>query len=207
MATIDEVSAAQPVPCCPQWTVKDVIAHLCGLNAEFLAGVQGGLGTDEATTRQVTSRSEATLAQVLEEWQSHAEPIHATMTENEVMGSALLADLVVHVFDLVEVLSHTTDAAAAATPTSAHRYVPLLQERVAERVAVGLHVELTDGTSWPAPDGETLTPTSLRTTPHNFLRGVTGRLRRDQVEAFEWSTDPTVILDSAWNQYGDFRSS
>lgn len=203
LAELDDAAMAQRVPSCPEWTVKDIVAHLCGLNAEKLSGVQGSLGIDEATVRQVAGRSAMTLAEVVTEWQSHTIPIATLMTDDEYIATAFLADLVIHVYDLVEVLGQPTSAAAAATPMSAHRYVPLLQERVAERVSVALTVELTDGTSWPAPgNGRAVT---LRATPHDFLRGVTGRFTRAQVESLDWSTDPAEILDQAWNQYGPFR--
>lgn len=201
--TLDDAAIAQRVPSCPEWSVKEVVAHLCGLNAEKLSGVPGSLGIDEATTRQVADRSAMTLAEVVAEWQSHAESLAALMAEDDYIANAFLADLVIHVYDLAEVLNQPTTAAAAATPMSAHRYVSLLQERVAERVLVALTVELADGTSWPAPGkGSAVT---LRATPHDFLRGVTGRLTRAQVESLDWSADPSEILDQAWNQYGPFR--
>ncbi|MFW2381460.1 MAG: maleylpyruvate isomerase family mycothiol-dependent enzyme [Acidimicrobiales bacterium] len=206
LAAINDSSASQIVPACPEWTVKDVVAHLCGLNAELLAGVPGRLGSDEATARQVGDRESADLKQVIDEWTHMADAIGERLSEDETMAIALLADLVIHVYDLAEVLDQPTVKAATATPTSAHRYVPGLQKRVADRTGVALTVDLSDGTSWPAPDGDAPTAVTVRTSPHEFLRGVTGRLRREEVQAFDWSTDPTDILDRAWNQYGPFRT-
>jgi len=203
LATLDSTAAEQTVPSCPQWTVKDVAAHLCGLNAELIAGVQGGLGNDQATTRQVTDREANDLAQVLEEWKSHDLALAEVFAGNEDIAAALTGDLVIHAYDLSEVLDQPTTQAALATPMSAHRYVVRLQQRLAEQMDIALSVELSDGTSWPASAGtEAVT---LTTSPHNFLRGVTGRLTRAEVEAFDWSVDPQDILDRAWNQYGPFR--
>ncbi len=203
---LDDDALAQSVPSCPAWTVKDVAAHVCGLNAEKLAGVQGSLGIDEATTRQVGDRVAMSLAEVIDEWRSHSEPIAALMEDDPNIATAFLADLVVHAYDLVEVLGQPVAAADAATPISSHRYVPLLQTRVSEQLGVDLTVELTDGTKWPAPgdDGEAVTVVS---SPHDFLRGVTGRHTRAQVETLNWSSDPAEILDKAWNQYGSFRAA
>ncbi len=36
---LDDAAAAQTVPACPEWTVKDVVSHICGLNAEKLADI------------------------------------------------------------------------------------------------------------------------------------------------------------------------
>jgi len=206
LCSLDDAGAAMMTPSCPAWSTKDVVAHLCGLNAEKLAGVQGSLGADEATTRQVADRASLTLPQVIDEWQSLAEPVRGFMAAEPAMAAAFLADLVVHVFDLAEVHAQPTAAAAAATPLSAQRYVPLLQTRVADVVDVALEVELTDGATWPAPDGSQADQMSLRATSHGFLRGVTGRLTRAQVESLGWSGDPSRILDNAWNQYGPFRA-
>lgn len=205
LVELDDAAAAQTVPACPEWTIKDVVSHVCGLNAEKLADVQGRLGTDEATARQVATRADKTLGQVIDEWRSFAQPIGELMAGDEIVAVSFLADLVVHVYDLAEVLGQTTAAAAAATPVSAQRYFPLLQERVAERVGVALDIEVTDGASWPAPADSGDECVTLRTTSHEFLRSVTGRHTRAQVEALDWSADPREILDTAWNQYGPFR--
>ena len=203
LGELDATRAGQSVPACPEWTVKDVAGHLCGLNAELLGNVQGGLGSDEATSRQVGDRADNDLSAVVAEWRTHAAPLHERLVENPAIATALLADLVIHVYDLAEVLDQPTIAAAAATPVSANRYVPLLQERVAEQMDVALAIQL-DGTDCPAERGTTAV--TVRTDSHQFLRGVTGRLRRADVESFDWSTDPADILDQAWNQYGPFRA-
>ena len=199
-------TAARTVPGTPAWTVKDVAAHLCGLNAELLAEVSGGLGSDEATSRQVGDRGAADLGQVLDEWRSLASKIRERLDANQAMATALLADLVIHAYDLAEVLDQPTSEAQRATPASAHRYVPLLQKRIADQASISLTIDLTDGSSWTPPVPEQATTMTLRADPKSFLQGVTGRLRRSDVEAFDWSADPTHILDNAWNQYGTFRT-
>ena len=205
LAAVGDDAAGMIVPACPQWTVKDVAAHVCGLNAELLADVPGPLGSDEATTRQVSDRASADLKQVIEEWRFMAGAIDERLSADDAKATAFLADLVIHVYDLAEVLDQQTHEAARATPVSAHRYVPLLQQRVADQLAIALTVELTDGTTWAPPENGPAKVT-LRTSPHAFLRGVTGRLRRAEVEAFDWSADPTELLDRAWNQYGPFHT-
>lgn len=194
-----------PVPACPLWTVKDVVAHVSGLVAEKLAGVQGRLGSDEATTRQVADRADMTLAQILAEWTRNSVPFAEAMRTDHDFAGALTADLVIHVYDLVEVLAQPVKAADAATPLSASRYVPLLQQRVAAQSAIAITVELSDGALSPAPAVNADAAITLRATSHEFLRAVTGRFTRAQVEALDWSADPTAILNDAWNQYGPFR--
>lgn len=205
LSALSAAAATQDVPSCPAWTVKDVAAHLCGLNAELIAGVQGGLGNDQATARQVSDRAAHDLSRVLTEWKSHDQALADVFAAGPDMGAALTGDLIVHVYDLAEVLDQPTTEAARATPMSSHRYVVRLQQRLAEQMEIALTVKLTDGTTWLASEGTK--PVTLATSPHNFLRGVTGRLTRAEVESFDWSIDPARILDQAWNQYGPFRST
>lgn len=209
LAELDEHRLVESVPACPLWTVKDVVAHLSGLVSEKLAGVQGRLGSDEATTRQVTDRADMTLDQIIAEWTQNSTPFAEAMQADHAFAAALTADLVIHIYDLAEVLEQRVEAAAAATPLSAGQYVPRLQERVAAQSHIALTVEVSDGATWPAPriEAGTGAPAEirLRTTSHDFLRSVTGRYTRAQVEAFDWSADPTTILNDSWNQYGPFR--
>ena len=204
LRSIDDGAASTMVPACPAWTVREVAAHVCGLNAELLANVPGPLGSDTATSRQVADRSSASLSDVLDEWESMAPAIGNRFAAEPDRATALLADLVVHAHDLKEVLDQPTAAADAATPASAKRYIPLLQERVLGETQTALTVEL-DGTSHrPEPTSSSTASMTVRTSSHLFLRGVTGRLRKADVEAFEWSDDPSDILDRAWTQYGPF---
>jgi len=205
LRSIDPATAATHVPACPAWTVREVAAHVCGLNAELLADIPGPLGSDEATSRQVADRSDASLGEVLDDWEEMAPAIGARFAAEPERATALLADLVVHAHDLKEVLDQPTAAADAATPVSAQRYIPLLQERVLAETNAALTVELDGGSNSPASPSDAAAALTVRTSSHLFLRGVTGRLRRSEVEAFDWSDDPTEILNRAWTQYGPFR--
>ena len=52
----DDAAAARPVPACPGWRVRDVLAHLCGNCTDIAAGNIDGAGTDEWTAAQVDAR-------------------------------------------------------------------------------------------------------------------------------------------------------
>ena len=100
LRSIDDGAASTMVPACPAWTVREVAAHVCGLNAELLANVPGPLGSDTATSRQVADRSSASLSDVLDEWESMAPAIGNRFAAEPDRATALLADLVVHAHDL-----------------------------------------------------------------------------------------------------------
>ncbi len=206
LGELDDASASRLVPACPQWTVKEVVAHISGLNVELVAGVPlASIGSEEATGRQVADRAHLNLQEVVDEWLAIGHYIDQFFMADVNAAAALLADLIVHTYDLHELLRQNTAVAATAIPLAAHRYAVRLQKRVADALGLGLTVEFVDGETCLAPQVEAADLMVLRVPAALFVRGVTGRLRRSEVEAFDWSRDPTALLDRAWNLYGPFR--
>ncbi len=204
---LDGAAASSVVPACPEWSVKDVVAHICGLNVELLAGVPfQTIGSEEATSRQVDDRQHLSLDEVISEWLSVAPSIDELFKADTNVAAALLADLVVHAYDLHELILQDITVAATAIPLSAQRYAGRLQTRLAAEMNVGLTVDFADLAACAAPDLDGGDAATLRTSALPFVRGVTGRLTRGEVEAFDWSIDPSEILDNAWNLYGPFRT-
>ena len=191
------------IPLTPEWRVKDAVAHVCGIIADFLAGRLEGLGSDEWTAAQVADRADATIDEICDEWLSYSAAFGERVAADPFLGVRLTGDLIVHIHDIQDALGMDQDGGSDATTAGAHRYVPQLQERVHERLGIGLDVELTDGTSWPGPGS--YRRVSLRTTPYDFLRSVTGRRSRAEVAALDWTGDPTPILDGAFTSYGELR--
>jgi uncharacterized protein (TIGR03083 family) len=60
--------ADRPVPTCPAWSVRDVIAHLAGVCADILAGNIAGVGTEAWTDAQVAARRGQSISELIEEW-------------------------------------------------------------------------------------------------------------------------------------------
>lgn len=194
--------AATMIPSCPEWSAKDVLAHVSGLVADLLAGVKPPLGTDEMTARQVGERAAMSPTNVCDEWVENGPGIEAFFDGRELYALGLTADLAVHIHDLAEELDGISPPPAEATLAGCERYVPLLQERVAERLDVALEVTL-DGQRWAPAAGNQ--PLALSATPTEFLRSVTGRRTSSQVEALDWSGDASAVLDQAFTQYGPYR--
>jgi len=204
LRTLTPEDAATTVPSCPDWTVKDVVAHVVGLVADVIAEVPPPLGSDEMTARQVAERSAMSLGEICDEWQANAEAIVPFLTEVPLRGLGLTADLAVHVHDIAETLDAVGPPPAETTAAACERYVPLLQERAAEQLNLALTVELGDR-RWDPNAG--LAPLRMEGTPTDFLRAVTGRRTRDHVEgAFLWDGDPMELLDGSFTQYGPYRA-
>lgn len=195
--------SATIVPPCPAWSVSDVVAHVTGLVADLLAGRKPPLGTDEMTSRQVATRSDMSIRAICDEWAGNADGIAEFMGAHPRYAVGLTADLAVHCHDIAETLDAVQVPPAVSTATGCERYVPLLQERVAEQLDIALRVDL-DGRVWEPTAGST--PVAMSGTPTEFLRSVTGRRTRAQVDGlFTWTGDGSAILDSAFMQYGPYR--
>jgi len=202
--SLDAEQAETAVPLNPGWRVVDVAAHVCGIVDDVLTGNVAGLGTNAWTAAQVNRRTAMSLGEICDEWQGYGDKIDAMAAADSFFGVRITGDLIIHIHDVQHALGMEIDGHDVATQLAAHRYVPSLQER-AEQAGLGVAVELTDGQTYPAPAdvGDTI---SLRCTSYDFLRSVTGRRSRRQVEALTWSADPTALLDGPWNTYGPMRT-
>jgi uncharacterized protein (TIGR03083 family) len=61
-----------PVPCCPGWTVRDVLSHVVGLTDDVLAGNVEGAASDPWTAAQVERLRETSVAELLARWDAQA---------------------------------------------------------------------------------------------------------------------------------------
>ncbi len=204
--TLSTEQGGQPVPLTPAWSVKDVIAHVCGINADFLAGRLDGIGSDEWTQRQIDERRDASLSDVCDEWEGHAPDVDAVLTAQPDLGPRLLGDLIVHVHDIDHALGVQPDRSSPATIVGARRYAPQLQDRVLDQLGIGLSLDLGAAGTFDAPVADQTL--HLEASPYEFLRSVTGRRSRAQVVALGWHGDPMLIgrlIDSALSSYGPFQ--
>ena len=72
LSQLDEAALATRVPACPGWLVRDVVAHLCAVNQDVLAGRQTRINTDAETAAQVARFRNHGVARILAEWQDVA---------------------------------------------------------------------------------------------------------------------------------------
>jgi uncharacterized protein (TIGR03083 family) len=97
---LDEDAAAMPVPCCPAWSVTDVVAHLTGVCADVLAGRIDGVGTDPWTDAQVVARRDLPLKDVVAEWNDVAPAVEAMAGAFGAAGFQWVGDQAIHEHDV-----------------------------------------------------------------------------------------------------------
>ncbi len=191
---LDVADAAQPVPLTPDWSIADVLAHLCGLTADVAGGLRTGLGTPERTRHQVRSRAGRSVAAICDEWTANADAMRTAMEEDPFFGHRLTADLTVHLHDILHALgARSTDIDRADPPTrcGAHTYAAVAADLVRDRTGVALRIELDDASAFATSEHADIT---LRTSPFDWLRTVTGRRSHREVLALDWSHHPTPLL-------------
>ncbi|HET7388148.1 MAG TPA: maleylpyruvate isomerase family mycothiol-dependent enzyme [Nocardioidaceae bacterium] len=99
---IDDSAAATRVPSCPAWTVRDLLAHMVGLDADVLAGNEPDDHHRAWTQAQVDARAGTSVGELLAEWAGLAEPLQEWMHAHTTRP---LADLVIHEQDLRDALN------------------------------------------------------------------------------------------------------
>lgn len=185
-ATFDDDIAATTVPATPLWTVKDVYAHLCGGNADILAGNLEGVTTDPWTEAQVEARRDHSLVEVINEWTALAGPFDQLIDDLDgAMDPRLFIDAWAHEQDLrallgrpggdeAELLDRATPEVVRATCISVRRagLSPIA-------IRVGAHANQSGDDPLVRLEAE----------PFEFLRGTLGRRSRRQIRAWTWSGD------------------
>lgn len=208
---LDETRLATTVPACPDWTVRDLLAHLAGIAED---SVRGGFfpGAPDAwrdpalaeererwTAGQVAHRAGLDPEALLREFDEHGRALVTMLQRDpaaasnapEWMRTAPVADLAVHLEDLREALGQETDLGAPVTRLGFAVYRNWLRARIAERALPPLR--LSDGHQhWVLGDGE---PGATVTAPRaDLFRIITGRRSEAQIRALDWVGDPAPYL-------------
>ncbi len=186
--TADEWATLAPAT--PEWTVKDLYAHLAGVTADVLVGNIVFPGTDEWTAKQVGDRAGDSPQAVCAEWAKSGPELEARIKE---LGPALSATV-------IDVWHHEQDARNAI-------------DHHGNRTGEGLRLALRSGNAiGPKLEAEGLPPLAVSTEgyerllgegeaavtvsgdPYELARAFMGRRSFDQIRNFAWSGDPETYL-------------
>lgn len=207
VAGLTTEEAAAPVPACPEWTVKDVLAHVTGICADVLAGKLDGVATEPWTAAQVEARRQRTLDEVLEEWSTVAPQVEGFADQFPGrVGDQWIFDLTTHEHDVRGALG-LPGARDSAGITIGLDFV------VTEGFAAGLSarglspLEVRAGDrSWVAgakPDATT--GAAVEAPAFEMFRAMAGRRSVAQIAGFTWSGDPAPYLPTF--EFGPFTPS
>ena len=195
---VGQVDPGLRVRATPAWDVRDLVAHLVGLNQDLVAGNVEEYAGEQWTAAQVGSRAGVPLPDLVAEWDAVlpdflevlADPVGHGM--EDYLGLSPVVDLVSHHLDLCETVGHEVVVDPEVWSVLGPRRQFLLDLQVQVAGLPALRVRTPDGDDWVVGSGD---PAGEVTAGRLGLwRSLEGRRTRDQVRAFDWSVDPEPYL-------------
>ncbi len=177
---------AAPVPTCPGWTVRDVVAHLSGIAEDVVAGNTAGAMTDAWSAAQVARGRGRSVPDLLAGWAANLPGVEAFLTAHPRQWPAV-----------IDIAAHEQDMRGAVSRPGA-RDNPIIQAMTpvllaSVRVTRPLVIQTEHGETRVGPDSGTATV--LSTTRFEAFRLRMGRRSKAQVARLDWSADPEPYLD------------
>ena len=186
-------------PGCPEWRVRDVLAHVSGSAAELAGGRFPSGSVEEWIADQVKSRSDKSIADLVAEWTDAATGFESLLTTMPgVMSGALAGDAVTHEQDIRGAIGKPGARGGAASEVVLDYYTEQLGTRITGAGIGALRIrhsrgEVTVGEGDPA--------VTVTTDDFELLRSLTGRRTTDQIAAYKWEGDASPYL-SIFSNYG-----
>ncbi|MDQ6947391.1 MAG: maleylpyruvate isomerase family mycothiol-dependent enzyme, partial [Actinomycetota bacterium] len=184
---------------CPNWTVREVLAHLVGVTDDALAGNLEAAGTDPWTEAQVDKRSDRSLEEILHEWDETGPKLEQAIAGAGAGANQLVFDTANHEHDIRQAL-HAPGAQDADSTHIALEFV--LGTWSGNFISEGFEpLRLNAGTT-TVEAGEGKPVATVAMPAFEALRALSGRRSAAQLVAYDWDADPTLWLPSF--TYGPF---
>jgi uncharacterized protein (TIGR03083 family) len=191
LSGLDEAALATPVPACPRWAVRDVVAHLAAITEDARAGRLTGPPGEEETAAQVARLADLDMAGILALWEENAPEFEKILDANAIWPGVI--DIASHEQDIRGALGRPGARDCRAIRQCAGRLLGWL------RPPVPMRIEVEDAGYLVGPGGRLgrhdATELTLATTRFEAFRWRMGRRSRAQLAALDWSADPAPVLD------------
>lgn len=186
LTAVEPADAERVVPPCPEWRVKDCLAHLAGMAAALGAGDLPSGDVQAWLDGLVEDRRDRTVAELLAEWDAAAPAIEAFLARMGPGGAQLVYDACAHEHDLRLALGRPGERDSSTVLACAHGVSLLLGRDLA---AHGLPaVRLTSGgRTWDVGEGEPGLAVALD--PFELMRAFGSRRSERQLRALPWQGD------------------
>ena len=186
---LDVDALATVVPCCPAWTVKDLVGHLTGLLEDRREGRLPTDGFVDWTNAQVQRHRDTPMEEVLDEWRNL--PLELDDAPPSLL--ALSFDVVTHEHDMCHALGVPGDSSTDSVRVGARRAAERMSSMLTSGGAPGVVVTTHDGDE--LVEGAAA-PIGLHTTHFELMRLVTGRMSRAQAMGLSWDGEASVAVDA-----------
>jgi len=185
------------VPSCPDWTVRDVLAHLAGLCEDWVAQNLDGYGSGEWTEAQIRRFAGDAPVEIIRRWEAAVEDFSA-LPDDPVMGPPsrwAFGDGVIHEADLRGALDRGRvphDAMALSLKGSISRWRQVL----AGAGTPSLLLHMRDLRDWRLGSPDDPGAVSVEAPAYEVFRALAGRRSRAQVGSWDWQGDSSGFLDA-----------
>jgi len=191
--SLDSAAANAMTPTCPDWSAKDVLAHMTGIAADILDGNVEGAATEAWADAQVERRRGASLADVLDEWEARGPDLEALLAKvGPDIAFQFYLDAWTHEWDLRQAIGAAPEAPDYSL--IGHTMSSLseaLNDRLSSRALTPVDVVLLGLPSGPfhmtfdgaAEERQQRSRASIELSVFEFLRIAMGRRSRKQIEA------------------------
>jgi uncharacterized protein (TIGR03083 family) len=191
VGALSEAELETSVPGCPLWRVRDVLAHLTGATADFVARDFEGAPGPAWTARHVDARRDKSVAEILDEWGRIAPVAEAELTELGHLPQSVV-DVVTHEQDIRGAAGQPGFRDDDIAVWAAGFSVSNLGKKLTGAGLPALRVRSDSG---ERVLGEGEPGVTLDATDFEVIRAVFGRRSRAQLEAMAWDGDPQPYLE------------
>ncbi len=180
VAPLTVEQAAIRVPACPDWTVRDLFAHMVGLGADVVAGDEPDDHNAIWTARQVATRRDHDIAALVTEWEGLSAHLREWMREH---GTRPLGDVIIHEQDLRGALGVPGGKDSGGVRAVRDRFLPRFAARVGDLPPIAL---VADGWEWASEAAPGDAAVVVRASEFDLARALV--TRRSQRQLRSWTT-------------------
>ena len=202
------------MPACPLWSVRDLVAHLCGVaedstHGQFFDGAVAAWADPELaaqreawTAGQVEARRGLDRHRLVAELERHGQALVRALRRGDTaatdvpawMLAAPVADLAAHLDDLREALGLPPEPETLITRYGFGSYRAWLGERIAVRGLAPLRLtDPTDPASAWVLGGDGEPGATLEADGYELFRAISGRRRLEDVRSWSWQRRPVGV--------------
>jgi uncharacterized protein (TIGR03083 family) len=174
-------------PATPEWRVRDILAHMSGVNTDIVNGNLSGVASDAWTDAQVATRRDWAVEQILEEWETNGSAVEANAA---MLGSAAgqwVYDACTHEHDIRHALGAPGERDSDAVGIAFGWGTDMLGRRLDGQGMAGLVLETGDDAKAVGAGEPRAT---VRVDRFEVIRAMTGRRSVAQIEAYDWDGPP-----------------
>lgn len=184
---LDDTQLGTTVPCCPSWTVKDLVGHLTGVSEDRRAGRMPTGGFQEWTDEQVARHREEPMDRVLATWTA----LELERSDAPPSLTALSFDAVTHEHDLCHAVAAPFNRDTASVRVGARRATERIASILEGSDVPGLVLRTEDGERQLQGNGKFL---GLAAERFDVMRLACGRMSERQALALDWDGDPKWLF-------------